>query len=763
MITSRPMKLPWYIRQKPAVVLIAGLGGVFTVVNLGSAQPWANTTAPSLLWKSVALSADGARVVAAGFTHLGYAHLPPAPIFVSANAGLTWVQTGSPSNNWASVASSADGARLVAAASDSPYDNGDGLIYASSDFGVTWRQTTAPRKNWVSVAASADGFKLVAAATPSWADYSYSGNGAIYRSSDGGATWTKTSAPTNFWQAVASSADGTKLVAGFAPQGTSNLQGYIGEGAIYISLDSGETWLHSTAPSNFWTSVASSADGTKLVATATPYFDGNLQSGAGEGAVYISRDSGATWMRSAGPTSYGWKSVASSAEGTSLMAASGDGGIYISTNSGMSWITTGAPCNLFGETAVCSSADGNKAVASSAGYMFNGIIAFPYSGAWKFAAAPSGDWSSLAGSTDCSKLVAVGSGEIFRSADSGMTWSQAATPPGNSLNSVASSMDGTNLVGASTGSFYDNVYRDGAIYRSSDGGATWIQTTAPSNYWQSVASSADGAKLVAASGAYRGDGLIYISHDSGATWRPTSARRNEWIGVASSSDGTKLTAVATGDGDGLIYTSTDSGANWLPATAPSNDWATVASSADGTKLVAAAGAARGDGLIYASNDSGTNWRATCAQPGYWHSVVSSSNGTKLAAIAGAYIIISTNSGATWMPAEAPAGNWKVLAMSADGTNLVALSSDGFVCILNACAATPPVPPPPLLDLELSGTNLDVSWLVPSTPFVLEQSSELCSTSWAEVPTSPTLDFTNLHYRVRQTASSQMGFYHLKQQ
>ena len=42
------MKRPWYMRPRPAVVLVAGLGGLFTLVDLACAQPWAATTAPPL-------------------------------------------------------------------------------------------------------------------------------------------------------------------------------------------------------------------------------------------------------------------------------------------------------------------------------------------------------------------------------------------------------------------------------------------------------------------------------------------------------------------------------------------------------------------------------------------------------------------------------------------------------------------------------------------------------------------------------------------
>ncbi|MEK7674456.1 MAG: CHRD domain-containing protein, partial [Verrucomicrobiota bacterium] len=69
----------------------------------------------------------------------------------------------------------------------------------------------------------------------------------------GGAVWTARESDRG-WTSVASSADGTKLVAGV----------YNG-GQIYTSTDSGVTWT-ARASSGNWYSVASSADGTKLVA-----------------------------------------------------------------------------------------------------------------------------------------------------------------------------------------------------------------------------------------------------------------------------------------------------------------------------------------------------------------------------------------------------------------------------------------------------------------------------------------------------------------
>ena len=82
------------------------------------------------------------------------------------------------------------------------------------------------------------------------------------------------------WNSVASSADGTKLVA------------VVNSGYVYTSVDSGTTWTQRGTQQN-WGSVASSADGTMLVAIAFGQVspDGSL---VGSG-IYTSDDSGTTW------------------------------------------------------------------------------------------------------------------------------------------------------------------------------------------------------------------------------------------------------------------------------------------------------------------------------------------------------------------------------------------------------------------------------------------------------------------------------------
>jgi len=760
------MKLPWYLRQKPAVALIAGLGGVFTVVHLACAQPWAaGPPAPQLggdftWWSALAGSADGSRLVgalAAVYFSYYYSGFNPAPIYISTNAGASWTPTSCPVDMWQAVAASADGTKLVAVARgfDGGY-GGTGLIYDSTDSGATW--TCAVRAdNWSSVASSSDGAKLVATS------YYSGGEGLIYTSSDFGASWATTSAPRNDWVSVASSADGTKLVAvtDISYDGISNR---LTLAQVYRSTDSGATWTQSSVSSNNWTCVGCSADGSRLVAATSGYY--------GAGGIYISQDSGASWNRTSAPSN-SWLALACSADATTLVAAAANGGfrrsipghIYVSNDGGLTW-TTGSPAANW--TALFSSADGYRVTATDPqGRLFT----LPYLGPWKVADATDNDWNSVACSADGTKVVAAASGfagnYLYNSTNGGASWATGIAPSNVSWSCLASPSKGTRLVAAASAS--TNAY-GGPIYVSTNAGASWTPTPAPNRVWGSVATSSDGTALLAASpeNAQRGTGWgqVYLSSNAGAAWRPAPVPLDAWSSVACSSDGTKLLAAShySGSGaayDGAMFSSTNSGATWTQI-AWADDWSALASSADGANLVAAT-EWNGDGLIYTSADGGATWTQT-AWADDWYSVSSSADGINLvAATSYGSLVISTNSGATWAFSDPPAGTWSAVAASADGTHLVAVSSDGLIATLQIPASDPSLPPSPRLTIGRSGVNPVLSWLVPSTSFVLQQSSNLAFLNWVDVTNLPTLNLSNLHYGLTLDAPSGRGFYRLKQQ
>jgi hypothetical protein len=176
--------------------------------------------------------------------------------------------------------------------------------------------------------------------------------GQIHLSRDSGRTWEtpletrrKLNQYRQFWLAIASSSDGSKLVAVNAG------------GSIYTSKDSGSTWSLTSAANESWFSVASSKSGEKLVAVANA------------GPISISTNSGRTWNTVTNAPIAGWASVTSSSDGSKLAAVQWGGQIYISVDGGETWLQHNVP-NTFlagGIWGIAMSNDGNKIIAAGDG------------------------------------------------------------------------------------------------------------------------------------------------------------------------------------------------------------------------------------------------------------------------------------------------------------------------------------------------------------------------------------------------------------
>jgi hypothetical protein len=247
-----------------------------------------------------------------------------------------------------------------------------------------------------------------------------------------------------------SSADGTKLVAAVG--------GYKHSGPIYTSTNGGTTWTQGIIAEN-WTSVASSADGSKLYALSST------------GQFYISTNSllvppgAAHWISKPAPDVW---TIASSTDGTKLIAAGGQ--IYTSTNSGTTWITNNS-----------------------------------FSGRY---------WWSVALSADGTRLAAVdgagGPAHIYTSPDFGTTWILNNVPL-LSWQYIAMSADGNELIAAA---WIGSAPPTGPIYTSTNSGLTWTSNNVPNVTWQGVTCSADGNEFVAVSAGNgnfsQGTGHIWI-------------------------------------------------------------------------------------------------------------------------------------------------------------------------------------------------------------------------------------------------------------
>jgi photosystem II stability/assembly factor-like uncharacterized protein len=308
-------------------------------------------------------------------------------------------------------------------------------------------------------------------------------------------TWTQTSAPTTNWTSIVSSADGTKLVAACP-------------GTCFISTNSGITWMATNLPPDihFFNNVPNfavlgmSADGTKLAGAS----DNN-------GIIGVSTNGGLNWSY---PTNYAeaaWESIVSSADGKNLVLTEAGAVVRASTNSGATWYP---------------------------------LADLPNSGSDPQYAAMSANGNCLSVKCD---------GYVFATTNFGNSWQTniLSTP----CKEMAASADGTKLVTAPYGS---------NIYTSTNSGANWIQqTNSPNLLWWSCASSADGTRLAAVSGTAGGSGVIYTSNDSGMTWVSNNVPGQQWSQIISSADGNELAAIVNGNHP------VAAGGIWISHTTPS--------------------------------------------------------------------------------------------------------------------------------------------------------------------------------------------------
>ena len=351
----------------------------------------------------------------------------------------------------------------------------------------------------------------------------------------------------------------------------------------------------------------------------------------------------------------------------------------------------------------------------------------------------------------------------YTSTNYGITWFAQSNPVGNPfpcLFAVALSADGNKL--AATFPFAN----PGAVFTSTNGGVNWVSNSVPGKNFIAIASSADGNRLVTVVGATPSmalgsvvSGPIFLSTNSGVTWEHTSAPDEIWSCVASSADGTRLAAATIGltpEGylapTGMVYVSNDSGATWFQTSAPTNNvWAAIACSADGTKIVAA-------GIsIYSSTDSGLTWVSNNVPVTFWQAVTVSADGSKWAAVDQfGRFYNSTNLGASWTSNSIPDQPISAMAASADGNRLVVVN--GFGGIGMYVSQTTPAP---LLNIAQTEGGQGLSWLIPSTNFVLQQNHDLSTTNWTDVTNAPVLNLTNLQNQVILSPFGSNAFYRLK--
>ncbi len=206
-------------------------------------------------------------------------------------------------------------------------------------------------------------------------------------------------------------------------------------------------------------------------------------------------------------------------------------------------------------------------------------------------------------------IVGFFNNQIYRSSDYGDNWSTGVSINGtNYVNNITGDINLQYIVvaGCLNGGLADH------LYRSTDSGASFSPlTNSPSAIWNVITSSSNGQYLVAgqADNAFKD---VYYSTDYGSSWTISDCSNLFWYNLLSSSNGQHVIISGNDNTNTTIYISSNYGANFTYIGPIINTiYAYVSNlTCDATgQYVYASMGSRG---IYKSGDYGATWTSTNA-------------------------------------------------------------------------------------------------------------------------------------------------------
>jgi hypothetical protein len=481
-------------------------------------------------------------------------------VFRSSDGGLTWTE---PNKEFVT------GIRGMIAVGDYLFINADGDgpqgTFRSSDRGVTWTQINnfGNRNAWTLIEGDL------------YASNSYYGYYGVYRTSDKGDTWVR---PAN-----AGLPEGLDFV--YLTSKGSILFGIMStyengesKARVYKSTDKGENWtLASTGLPQDYFKVLVVKDDNLFV--------------AGNTGVYRSSNNGVSWATAnTGLTNV---EVYTFGIAGSMLLAGSNKGIFSSATNGSSWSLSDT--GLAAVTIAAIVQKGTDLFVGSGGRLAE------FEGQGVFMSSDRGQtWSERntgLTNTTVNALIAAGN-DLFAGTEGGGVFYSA----NNGLNWVAVNNGLTNRAVTHLLSVGEKVYAvtDGGIYLSSNKGQSWTGLAFISTlvrFW-----SFEKVNEILFAGLEEYWGGVYRSTDGGATWIKTTLETTIYSFKAI---GNNIFAA----GDGGVYVSTDSGVTWnpvtgkLPKTSPI-EIPVLSLAVNGTSLFATT-----YGGVFVSTDLGNSWRA----------------------------------------------------------------------------------------------------------------------------------------------------------
>lgn len=487
-----------------------------------------------------------------------------------------------------------------------------GSLYRSTDGGASWTQVAGL------VGTSVHDIEFA----PDGTAYLGTVDG-VRRSIDGGATWTDLPLGIGLndqvFEVTLDPSDPSRIWVGVADALGSQTQN------VLLSTNGGASWINRTPPG---------AAGSTCRAIAVHPTNSNevvvaFGSGFGGGTVWVTTNGGTSWVnRTSNLPANPMRDLVH--QGSRVLVCGGQlfgsqfVGLYQTTNLGVSWtaLHDGSwPTLAINDIEVDPNAP-NRIWVASAG---QGAFASTNGGAsWSFGVGGTGSLTlnevAVRAHSSLEVLVGASSNAVFRSTNGGASFAPSSVGIGQlSVYAVASNpIDPAELAIAFQGA------NDGGVYTSTDGGQAWSLEPLPGTRYMDVAFApdgtlyaiSDGPTTVAPEGVYRrnpGGSWSSLGPDQGVQFESRL-----YALQFSESDPQLLFAVGSDFGlagfEPTIWRSPDGGGTWFKAfegLGTSDDVKDVEPLRDGTDLVWLAchtdTSSSQDGGVLRSVDGGFNW------------------------------------------------------------------------------------------------------------------------------------------------------------
>ena len=696
------------------MVFVATTAGVYRTTDQGTSWQHANAGIPPF-FVNAALLVNGNLILAgipgrgvfrstdfgANWTHTNITLTPTEVVSsfvvsgssILANTQDNVYRTSNQGANWTLVSHPVHSISMLAADGNMVFAATSGGVYRTADLGASW------------ISIGLTGVSVQTLLVSGTTIFASSIARQVYRSTDGGITWSSSNAGLVDLHVRALLINGNTVFAG--TQG-SGLYRTTDQGASWTALNlinmpdvtslvvneniiftggSGKVFRSSDNGTN-WTEVI---NGLPLYPVHALYVAGGaVFVGTGVG-VWRTTDQGANWigMNNGLPVVSGFGPVvrAFTANGNSVFASIQNSGVFRTDNQGATWTQVNNGLTNLVVPALASS--GNTVLAGTSG---GGLFRSTNLGtSW----TPANDGLTTAyvhafAVSNNATFVATNDG-VFRTTDQGGKWSQIVDSLIN--REVSALAAGGNTIFA--GTFADPVMRLAELSEFWSEGNVGLTN----RFTQSATVS--GAVLLI--GTFNGG--VFRSIDEGQTWAPSNT------GLPPAAEVRTLTTTSGGTFAGLagsgVFFSSDQGLSWTPRSSGLGSLQINALATDGMILWAGT-----DGGVFRSTNDGQSWTAVNSGLEPLRVLSLTLSGSELFAGTENGLYRSTNQGNLWVAANTGLTNLYIASLGAapDGTTVLAGTSNGLYRSVNRGATwtkiTAGIPEQVVtLTFALSGTKL----------------------------------------------------------